>query len=288
MRLVGCMPVRNEDWIVGLSLRAALLWCDEMVVLLHSSFDKSRIIVEEIAKSTNRVICLRFDNPDWDEMRHRHAMLECAREMGATHVAIVDADEILTANLIPILQTQKQRADRFCPPGYILTLPGFNLRHGIHEYHSNAVWGNRWFSLAFQDDPRLCWQGDTFHHREPHGATLEPFRPITHEQGGIMHLWGASERRLLAKHALYKMTETLRWPKKPIDAIDSMYSLAVKPREPWTFSHVPHEWWHGYKEAGLLEYLDVDREPWQIAECQRLMEQYGAQRFQGLDLFGIA
>src|SRR4051812_45523687 len=115
----------------------------------------------------------------------------------------------------------------------ILQLPGYNLRHGTAFYHANGVWGNRWFSTAFQDDPRLGWAGDRFHHREPMGVKLQPYRPIQQGDGGVMHLWGASERRLTAKHALYKLSERLRWPEKPIAEIDRMYSLALKgdPRE---------------------------------------------------------
>jgi hypothetical protein len=40
MKLIGLMPVRGEDWILGLSARAALMWCDELVILLHSCTDR--------------------------------------------------------------------------------------------------------------------------------------------------------------------------------------------------------------------------------------------------------
>ena len=42
-----------------------------------------------------------------------------------------------------------------------------------------------------------------------------------------MHLWGVSEKRLVAKHALYKLTERIRWPEKPVEEIDQMYSWAI-------------------------------------------------------------
>ena len=34
MKLVGIMPVRNEDWCLDLTARAALMWCDELVISL--------------------------------------------------------------------------------------------------------------------------------------------------------------------------------------------------------------------------------------------------------------
>ncbi|HXO41397.1 MAG TPA: glycosyltransferase, partial [Thermoanaerobaculia bacterium] len=49
MKLVGMMPVRNEDWVLGLSLRAALLFLDEVVVLDHGSSDGTPELLASIA-----------------------------------------------------------------------------------------------------------------------------------------------------------------------------------------------------------------------------------------------
>jgi hypothetical protein len=63
------------------------------------------------------------------------------------------------------------------------------------------------------------------------GLSLHVWRAVGQGKGGIMHLWGLNERRLIAKHAAYKMTETLRWPNKPRSEIDRMYSLAFDPSQ---------------------------------------------------------
>ena len=175
-----------------------------------------------------------------------------------------------------------------------MQLPGYNLRGSLNRYHSNGIWGNRWFAVAFADDPRLGWSGDNFHSRDPLGMTLRPYRIIGQGLGGVMHLWGASERRLRAKHACYKITERLRWPDKPLADIERMYSWAIKGEpghrsygtpETWTYADVPASWWAPY--AHLIKYLDVDAEPWQEAECIRLIKEHGPRMFQGLDLFGV-
>lgn len=293
MKLVATMAVRNEAWCLGIIARAALMWCDVLVCLNHASTDASSDILAEISHETGRVVVISEESPEWDEMRHRQMMLHVARGIGATHIAIVDADELLTGNLI----------DRFVDPaciamapqsGQIVQLPGYNLRGGINRYHANGIWGNRWFSTAFREDARLSWSGDTFHAREPKGIELRPYRPIAQGQGGILHLWGSSERRLRAKSALYKITERLRWPAKPVAEIERMYNWAVYGEkdscygtpDTWTYRDVPAEWWAPY--AHLMKYLDVDAETWQIAECRRLVAEHGAARFSGLDLFGVA
>jgi len=297
------MPVRNEAWCLGLTLRAALMWCDEVVCLDHACTDLSSTILQDIEAETHRVSILQYTNPAWDEMRHRQMMLTEARRHGATHIAIVDADEIVTGNL---LQSKNfPNLGEFAgwlKPGHCLQLPMYQLRGSLDRYHANGIWGNRWLSVAFADDPRLSWSGDKFHAREPQGMSLRPYRPIQHGQGGVFHLWGVSERRLCAKHALYKITERLKWPSKKISEIDEMYNLWIDENasvrlygtatgvgwgQPWTFADVPAEWWDPYR--GIMhDNLWPNENPWQEAEVRRLVGEHGAERFKGLDLFGIA
>jgi hypothetical protein len=299
MKLIGLMPVRNEDWVLGLSARVALQWCDELVILLHCCTDRSEEIVTQLAKETGRVFVFGKDLPIWDEMYHRQALLELARtqEVGATHIAMIDADEVLTANLLSphgSVRTARGATNHRAiirdyidqlAPGQMLDLPGYNLRGSLGRYHSNGIWGKRWFSLAFKDTPEAHWVGDKFHSRNPAGVQWRHWRPLNQEAGGVMHLWGASERRLIAKHALYKVVERLRFPAKPIQVIDDLYSLAIKPRETWLFDPVPADWHHEQLE---YKYCFPDADPWQEAEVRRLVAEHGRELFNGLELFGVA
>jgi hypothetical protein len=293
MRLIGMMCCRNEDWVLELSARAALMWCDEIVILNHASTDQTeKIILKLIIEFGYRVWAQRVEG-DWKEMQHRQQLLESARwnkPMGsgnATHMAIIDADEVLTGNLLGSIRTHIESM----PRGWILQLPGYNLRGSLDRYHANGIWGQRWFSTAFKDDACLGWSGDRFHQREPGGGIVRQSRPIMQGQGGIMHLWGASERRLRAKHALYKMTETLRWPAKSRAEINTLYNLAFIPSanrefdQNWRYAEVPAEWWEPY--ADLRSSVKLDSIPWQEEMCRTLHMEHGAERFSGLDLFGV-
>src|SRR5437868_14507474 len=104
MKLIGMMPVRNEAWCLGLSARVALMWCDKLVIRVHSSSDGSWEIVNELVFEYpgGRVRAIQGGESEWDEMAHRQNMLNSARLRGATHLAIIDADEVLTGNLLTV------------------------------------------------------------------------------------------------------------------------------------------------------------------------------------------
>lgn len=311
MKLIGLMPVKNEDWILGLSARVALTWCDELVILDNGSTDGSFEIASELwGQETVHLIC----SPGlWNEMPQRQRMLDLARLQGATHIALIDADEILTGNLAP---SQVRFWIETMEPGTMFQLPLYNMRGGMYRYHSNGLWGGGLMTLAFKDEPKLHWKGDRFHHRQPMGRPhWDTFSPVEHGEGGVMHMWGASETRLLAKHALYKVTERLRWPQKDVTEIDRYYSQCIKgategETATWTFDTAPASWWTPY--AHLLKYLDLGAlyswapfssgagflpgqpgnpmsaaKPWQVAEVRRLIAEHGRDTFAGLDLFGV-
>ncbi len=277
MKLIGCMAVRNEDWILGYSLRVALKWCDEMVVLLHECKDRSPHIAAEIQSEHPGRVHTMDALGKWDEMNHRQIMLERARRAGATHVAIVDADEVMSANFVEMARENAMTLR----PGELLRTSIFNMK-GPSEYHSTGMWANRTVCVAFRDDERLGWSGDRFHAREPQGFKLSTVKMPS--DGGVIHYWGASEARLVAKHALYKMTEAVRWPQKPKYQIEDLYNLAFVPGG--ESSPIPPQFTAGYEEL-IENHLRVDAEPWQIAECKRLLYEHGKGRFSGLSLFGV-
>lgn len=284
MHLTGLMPWRNENWIGGFSARVALKWCDDLVILDHASTEP-RTVLEGLSREFGKRIHWLSQDGGWDEMRHRTTMLDVARSNGATHVAITDADEVLTANLLGSIRTIVERAHA----SQILMIPLYNLRDGVARYHADGVWGSRVASVAFVASPELHWTGDTFHKRVPDGGRFLSQTPTVQQgHGGILHFWGASLDRLRAKHRLYRCVERCRYPNKVIHEIERDYSMAEHGRpwlgeraSYWTFSDVPADWIEPYR--GLMEeYFSIDSPPWQDAECERLIAEYGRQYFNGL------
>lgn len=293
MKLVAIMPVRNEGWVLGLSLRAALMWCDEVLILDHASTDNSaQIIAEVMAEDANcsRVRCWTNSDPVWREMQHRNFLLNMARDRSATHVAIVDADEVLSGNLIPAVHE-----DLFAcgmKEGFRLELPWACLARGTSEFYVEGQWFNNWVTTAFKLTDDLHWSaekrgGYDFHHREPMGRKLTEYRPVKQRAGGLMHLQFVDERRLRAKQALYKVTERIRW-NKPSSELNEKYNPAVYGSDPSKFrlASVPSAWWEPYGD--LMHHLKLGEEPWQERAVKDAIAEHGRARFSGLDLFGVA
>ena len=129
-KIVSLTICRNEKWVIGLSLRTALQWCDACVVVDHMSTDGTRDVINKIQAEAGegRVIISEWsDTSKWDEMQMRQHSLDLGRKAGGTHFAIVDSDEVPTANVLPHLRGWMERLK----PGHLLDLPmmgGSNLQ----------------------------------------------------------------------------------------------------------------------------------------------------------------
>jgi Glycosyl transferase family 2 len=289
MKLVCIMPVRNEEWVIGLSARAVLMWCDELVVLNHRSTDGTREILTAIAAETGRLRVVDCQDEQWEEMKHRQMLLTIARNYDATHIAMIDGDEVLSGQLVPLIRDWFETA----PKGTTITLPWLCLRGDLETYHAEGTWGGATVSMGFVDEPRCHWTaqegGYDFHHRHPMGRPYVPWTPT--RIAGVLHLQFVNARRLCAKQALYKMTEVLRWPgRRTVDQINRLYNVAVygyetKQSSVGALAHLSKQAWEPY--GALMKYLAIDAAPWQAAECRRLYVQHGHAPFAGLDLFGV-
>lgn len=301
MRITAIMPCRNEAWVLGLSARAVLMWADSLILLDHASHDDTPSICVDLAKEYGeRFTYLHTDDPVWEEMKHRQMLLSMARSEQATHVAIVDADEVLSGNLLPHGPGNTiWKMFRELPRGCVLQIPWLCLRGSIDQVHTSGPWADgQNVSTGFVDSPELHWSSAgrgtyDFHHRHPMGRACVPYLPVTDRQSGLMHLQFVSDRRLRAKQAKYQLDELLRWPgRKPVDEIRAMYSLSVYgSRTSRVSNHVlgqvpMMEWWAPYDH--LMKHFHPDAEPWQEKAVRDLVAEHGRDRFAGLDLFGVA
>lgn len=286
MRIVGLMLARNEDWVIRLSLRAALAWCDDVVVLLHACTDQTEKMVRAIERTeAERIHVLIEPNPLWREMDFRQRMLEQARTLGATHIALVDADEVLTGNLILGIREFASELD----PGEALSLPMICPWRGLWQHRTDpeSPWGRTQIDVLVAVTPALTWKPDAagyqHHHRLPYGVL-----PVTHRPqggkagGGMFHLQWVNWERLIWKQRLYVLNEVLhyRGSENP-RAVNDRYRASVSECGIET-ERVPEVWWGPY-DTGLI---DLKQRGWHRAQCEQIVATLKPGALKGLDLFG--
>lgn len=289
MKVIGLMTVRNEDWVLGLTLRALMLVVDEVIVLDHASVDRTREVIEEVGREwPGRVHYRREDDPVWREASIRQRLLEEGRSLGATHFWILDADEILTGGLVPRVRGMLASLK----PGDSLTLPWFPLWRALdwRRQDGNLYWCANRTPYGFRDHPDLRYlpredlAGYDIHARKP-SLPGERHDFCTHEgEGGVLHLVAVDWRRLVAKTAWYKMIETVRFPGRPSVELNQNYDRDLDETGLVTVP-VEADWWAPY--AGWRHHVDLEARSWFEEDCRRMWREHGPETFTGLGLWGV-
>lgn len=288
MKLVGLMHIRNEQWVLRASVPAALRLVDRLAVIDHASTDDTPVILNEMAAAhPGRITTGSFTGRHYNEAGLRQACLDLGREMGGTHFFWIDADEIVTANTLDTIRhTMGTLA-----PGQGLELPWIAMWESLDDHREDeSVWTNNFKRFGFADHPEMSFSasrdGYDMHRHTPELADAPSLRPIhTQTEGGVMHLQFANRRRLIAKHAWYKMSETVRFPgrKSPAD-IDAMYNQALSTQD-LRRVRTPKHWWAGY--VHLRDCIDLNDAPWHEREVLRFWQDNPPGTFDGLELWGL-
>lgn len=287
MKLIGLMLVRNEAWILGMSARAALRWCDSLVIFMDRCTDGTDLIVKQLEIEFKDRIAYQYTGQDehWQEMDIRQSMLDHGRMLGGTHFAMIDGDEAVTHNQI----NNARGWTASLMAGQVLDMPMICPHRGLEKYRDDhTVWSTSQLSISFCDAPGLTWKprnGYQFHQRCPQSAT-EHINPLSRDKtrGGAFHFQWVSWDRITAKHRWYKLNERVRWPDRtPIHEVDRIYSQAIDETGIRCRS-IPKEWIGDYE----MHNIHVDHQPWHMQECELMVKRHGRKILEGLNLWGWA
>lgn len=283
--IIVLMPVRNEAWVIGYSLRAALRWCDAACVLLHACEDETPSIVAVVAEEhPGRVFVGEVADPEWMEATHRRMVLDMGRSVGGDRFAVIDADEVVTANLVGWVRGRIERLR----PGEVLEVPWLQLWKSRDAYAPDR--NNLMMPLAWADDGSgYRVNGYQMHQRIP--AELgHPLRKASRRdqvRGGLMHLQRLSWRRAMARQAKFKAHDMAHWGKLRggVAVTNLRHDRSLALGEQVRLAEVPPEWWeHGLDHA--LVHAGDDEDSWEEREVRRLVAEHGP--WPGLNLYGIS
>jgi hypothetical protein len=224
----------------------------------------------------NRIILHQETNPVWEEMKHRQTTLDIGRKIGGTHFAIIDADEMLTENLQPVIRSIIEQLQ----PKQILQLPWICLWRSKDHYRSDqkSVWSSAKKSMAFKDHPDLYWKangGYDHHHTHPYNSIFTD-KYIKWGQGGWFHFQFVNWKRLEAKQTWYQVQEIVRWGKVRANYVGTMSETGLQTTK------CPTEWLS--PEINLLE---EHQEPWHIEDMRNMVKQHGINIFNSVNFRGL-
>ncbi|MFZ1217847.1 MAG: hypothetical protein WAO00_01070 [Chthoniobacterales bacterium] len=289
MKVIGLMTVRNEDWILGLTLRGVMLIVDEMIVLDHASTDDTALIIHEIAREhPGRIHYQCRKDPVWREATIRQSLLEDGRKLGGTHFWMIDADELATGNVLPQIRPMLATLE----PGDLITIPWFPIWRSLdwRRQDSNDYWCANRTAYGFRDHPEIRYEARKnrpaydMHTRAPVSPGQKREYWVNDPDRGAMHFVAAGRARLAAKTAWYKMIETVRFADRNAERLNDMYDPDLDETNLITVPVDP-AWWTPY--LSWREHVHLDRPSWYEWDCRRMWREYGPEKFAGLNLWGI-
>jgi len=282
-KIVGLVPARNERHLISQCLRALALFTDAIVYLDDASTDETPQIVEALSHECRIERIIRKKEWFRDEPGDRNQLLQAGREIGGTHFIVIDADEMLSSNLLD--NACLTEAIRKLQLGDRLALNWIQLWRSIDEYRfDNSVWTWNYKEIIFCDDGHSSYTSEFIHTpRVPEGLTGRSFK-LEGYFAGLLHFQFAAWRNLLIKQSWYRCLERIREPNKSIVEINQRYApskdetgLALKPS--------PRNWFYGYPFFDRTVF-DLPEE-WREEQILGWIDQYGREFFAGLDIWDL-
>ena len=174
-KIIGLVPIRNEEARISFCLHALALVADSIIVLDDNSDDNTVQVVQGLAAECRVEHIITKDGNRWfrNETGDRNLLLQAGRAHGGTHFIVLDADEAFTGNLVDSGELRSQILD--LDVGQSLALHWIQLWKSIHYYRTDRLFdgegrqhgilGSHCMACVFRDDGVALYEGDFIHTR---------------------------------------------------------------------------------------------------------------------------
>lgn len=279
MKVIVLMPVRNEEWILEKSLKAASLFSDAIIVGDQHSTD----MTPRICRSFKKVVYVVNDSPYPGTQNRRQILLNKARELygGGNILFCLDADEIPTADIFnnrewhTLLENLK--------PLQSVLMQWIMLWRSPYTYRSDdSVWSDSWKHFLFKDDGKTDYPLGNVHE----SRVLDEKNSVQFDPVKVLHFQFVVWHRMLAKQAHCRVMEYKTFPKKNTLFINQAYG-ATKDERGMKLVNVPRAW-VGYWEKNGIELNFSEKElTWYEIEILQDFNRFGGNSFKWLDIWDI-
>lgn len=279
-KVIVLTAVKNEEWIIGLFLKAMSHIADNIIVADQGSSDNTRTICKEFPK----VILINNDSAFFNEPERQTLLIQTARRLFPEPRLLLtfDADDIPSGNLF---NEPEWRSILQAPPGWPIMLQNVCLYGSPSEYRTNqsTMYGVSYLTYGMIDNNEPHF-GDPIH------TARIPFRrdvpPILLENVVSMHYQFVDKERALTKQRWYMCYERLRFPKKSSLDIISNYRWVLWDVHTWSSRPSPKEWMLGWAQRNVnLEDVTESQYFWWTWEILRYFNQFGELHFADLPIW---
>lgn len=273
MEKIVLIPVKDEAWVLELSLACHSLWADKIIVADQNSSDNSR----EICGKFPKVILIENNDKNFNEADRRQILLNEARKQSSEALIFaLDADEIVSADILKpeIIKAIEENAKK----GLSISFSWIQILEGLQDYDASCLKKeNKCF--VYRDDKKSNFQKGFIHLSRVPEERLK--NKIILRQPVILHLQKCDRERFAAKQRYYNLIEKISG-KSPYslknDLIYSVNFLKEKKKK------IPSEWLKEYKAAGIK--MEIKKASYFFDKSSiDLINSFGAAKLKNLNIW---
>lgn len=286
IKVVGLVPVRNEERFITNCLQTLALYTDAIVVLDDASTDNTLAIVESLKIDCKIERIIRNSQP-WikNESRDRSALLKAGREINGTHFVVVDADEMFSAQCLEGNFLRKKI--EALKPGESISMLLIHPWKNLHFYTTKLIvplrcifcdQPNAYFPAMFNQLPRV-----------PKGIDGKVYE-ITDMDHVAIHLIFINWRNFVIKRLWYMCLELVhsKNPNKVAASheINKLYNSTIFTAEHFdNYINCSKQSWFNY--PFFNKFITYEDEEWRKAQILAWFRQYGKDYFKHLAIWEL-
>ena len=276
MQKIVVTPVKNESWILSLTLACHSLWADKIIVADQKSDDNTR----EICLQFPKVQLIKNDSTQFNEAERRQILLNEVRKNNKNALIFaLDADEILSAEALD--NSFWQELSKKIHPGMSISMQWMQLWDGFETYNNSKTWRDKKV-FAYYDDGVSNFGKGLMHLPRVPDSYLDNFIDI--ETPKVLHFQFVNLNRSQAKQRYYQVLDKVIGRVK--NDFKNNFIYGVTKQKPKLLP-IPKKWLAGYLERGINFSYDKKENTYWNKEIIKYFLKHTSKEFKWLDIWDI-
>ncbi len=270
MKTIALMPIKNEDWILPISLHNLSKICDHIIIADQQSTDKSL----EICRQFKNISIIENHNSHHDNSVRWLLLDEARKKFGYNNLILcIDADELISIHAIN--KIKEQTITSSCS----FTFPWIQLWGDVRTYRNDGIWKDATKECIFFDDGTVDYDRHLVinDHTARVPTCVHNIYDATHP---LLHLQYVFLEQAQIKQVWYKCHELLSG--KNARKINHRYAHTLD--ADITTQTTPSTWFH---DISMLDIKYNSNNDWRYKEICDLFKIHGVIFFEPLEIWHI-